>query len=252
MKLAAKIEDLHKDYVLKGETVHALRGVSFDVPLGDYVAIMGPSGSGKSTLLNLLGCLDRPTSGRLLLGDDNVGQMNDDQLSTIRASRIGFVFQSYNLIAQLTVLENIEVPLYYMGRLTTADRQRCRQLAELVGLGDRLKHRPVQLSGGQQQRVAIARSLINDPYFILADEPTGNLDSGTTEEILAIFDQLNQQGRTIIMVTHEDDVSARACRVIQLRDGLIQFDRRHRDLPASSNGDAAAERKWMQAETPSS
>ncbi len=225
--LAASIQDLRKDYILKGETVHALRGVSFDVPEGDYVAIMGPSGSGKSTLLNLLGCLDRPTSGHLFLGPDDVGQMNDDELSTVRASRIGFVFQSYNLIAQLTVLENIEVPLYYMGRLGPQERERCRQLAELVGLKERLQHRPVQLSGGQQQRVAIARSLVNDPYFILADEPTGNLDSVTTHEILNLFQSLNEEGRTIILVTHEDDVAARAKRVIRLRDGVVQSDIRN-------------------------
>ena len=228
MQWAAKIEDLRKDYVLKSETVHALRGVSFDVPRGDYVAIMGPSGSGKSTLLNLLGCLDRPTSGRLLLGEDDVAQLDDDSLSHIRASRIGFIFQSYNLIPQLTVLENIEVPLYYQGRITRADKRRCEELATMVGLGERLQHRPAQLSGGQQQRVAIARSLINDPYFLLADEATGNLDSVTTEEILNIFERLNQEGRTIIMVTHEDEVAAVAKRTIRLRDGHIQSDERQR------------------------
>ncbi|MEZ6096569.1 MAG: ABC transporter ATP-binding protein [Pirellulaceae bacterium] len=228
-KNAVQIKDLQKHYVLKSETVRALRGVSFDVPQGDYVAIMGPSGSGKSTLLNLLGCLDRPTSGSYFLGEDDVAQMDDDQLSAIRASRLGFVFQSYNLIAQLTVVENIEVPLYYMGRLNAKSRERCRKLAKMVGLGERLDHRPTQLSGGQQQRVAIARSLVNDPYFILADEATGNLDSVTTEEILALFQRLNDEGRTIIMVTHEDEVAEHAKRVIRLRDGEIQTDVKNTD-----------------------
>ncbi len=221
---AARLVELKKEYVLKSETVRALRGVSFEVPVGDYVAIMGPSGSGKSTLLNLLGCLDRPTSGSYFLGDDDVAKMNDDQLSWIRATRIGFIFQSYNLIQQYTVVENIEVPLFYQGRLDSKARKRCRELAQMVGLGQRLGHRPNQLSGGQQQRVAIARSLVNDPYFILADEATGNLDSATTEEILALFQRLNDEGRTIILVTHEDDVAAHAKRSIRLRDGLLQWD----------------------------
>jgi putative ABC transport system ATP-binding protein len=225
MNLAARLIDIRKDYVLKSETVRALRGVSFDVPAGDYVAIMGPSGSGKSTLLNLLGCLDKPTAGQFYLGDDDVARMSDDQLSYIRASRIGFVFQSYNLIQQYTVLENIEVPLLYQGKLSLAGRRRCRELADMVGLGDRLGHRPAQLSGGQQQRVAIARSLVNDPYFILADEATGNLDSVTSEEILGMFERLNDEGRTIIMVTHEDDVAGHAKRIIRLFDGLLQSDR---------------------------
>lgn len=225
MTVAARLVDIKKDYVLKSETVRALRGVSFDVPEGDYVAIMGPSGSGKSTLLNLLGCLDRPTAGQFYLGPDDVSRMNDDQLSHIRATRIGFIFQSYNLIQQLTVVENIEVPLYYQGRAGSAARRRSHELAAMVGLGDRLLHRPTQLSGGQQQRVAIARSMVNDPYFILADEATGNLDSVTSEEILHLFENLNDSGRTIIMVTHEDDVAAHAKRIIRLRDGWLQSDR---------------------------
>jgi len=223
---------LKKDYVLKGETVHALRGVTLEVPEGDYVAIMGPSGSGKSTLLNLLGCLDKPTAGSYFLGDDDVARMNDRELSRIRASRIGFVFQSYNLIPQLTVVENIEVPLYYQGRVNRRTKDRCHALAEMVGLGDRLRHRPTQLSGGQQQRVAIARSLVNDPYFILADEATGNLDTKTALEILQLFAKLNGEGRTIIMVTHEDDVAAHAKRIVRLRDGLVQSDERR--APTSS------------------
>jgi len=231
---AACVRDLTKDYVLDGETVRAPRGVSLDVPEGDYVAIMGASGSGKSTLLNLLGCLDRPTAGSIMLGRDNVSQLDDDRLSEIRASRIGFVFQSYNLIPQLTVLENIEVPLFYQGRRALKLRARCRELAGMVGLGDRLNHRPTQLSGGQQQRVAIARSLVNDPYFILADEPTGNLDSTTTREILELLDQLNREGKTIIMVTHEPEVGARARRIIRLRDGLVILDAPNGGSPESA------------------
>ena len=230
MSFAAQARDLTKTYFLKGETVRALRGVSFTVPQGDYVAVMGPSGSGKSTLLNLLGCLDRPTAGQLMLGDRDVAQLSDDQLSDVRAGDIGFVFQSYNLIAQLTVIENVEVPLHYQGVLDRNARQRCRELAEMVGLGDRLNHRPSQLSGGQQQRVAIARSLANDPVFILADEPTGNLDSVTTEEILRLLERLNSEaGKTIIMVTHEDEVSAHAKRIIRLRDGQIVVDNAVKD-----------------------
>jgi putative ABC transport system ATP-binding protein len=224
--LAASIRDLRKDYVLSGETVHALRGVSFDVPEGDYISIMGPSGSGKSTLLNLLGCLDRPTAGSFLLGGEDVARMSDDALSETRATRIGFVFQSYNLLPALTVVENIEMPLYYAGQINAETRERCVDLAKLVGLGSRLDHRPSQLSGGQQQRVAIARSLVNNPRFMLADEPTGNLDTATTEEILDLLASLNAEGRTIIMVTHETDVAAHTARTIMLRDGVIQYDER--------------------------
>ena len=216
-----------KTYRMGEVDVPVLRDLDLDVVEGELLVVVGPSGSGKSTLLNLLGCLDRPTAGTLMLGEDDVSRLNDDELSAIRASRIGFIFQSYNLIPQLTVLENIEVPLYYQKRLTTQNRRRSHELAGMVGLGDRLKHRPTQLSGGQQQRVAIARSLINDPFFILADEPTGNLDSSTTEEILELLEQLNNEGRTIIMVTHEPEVGDRTKRIVRLRDGLIQSDKRN-------------------------
>lgn len=224
--IAFRVEDLTRVYHLKGETVRALRGVTFEVGSGEYIAVMGPSGSGKSTLLNLLGCLDKPSSGRYLLGGQDVAVLRDDMLSQVRATRIGFVFQSYNLIPQLNVLENIQVPLQYQGLVGRDANEKGRGLAEMVGLGDRLYHRPTELSGGQQQRVAIARSLVNDPYFILADEATGNLDSETTDDILQLFDSLNEAGKTIIMITHEDEVAERTKRIIRLRDGQIESDMR--------------------------
>jgi putative ABC transport system ATP-binding protein len=220
--MAAQVIDVHKDYVLKGGvTVPALRGVSIDFPEGDFVAIMGASGSGKSTLLNLLGCLDRATKGQYILAGQDVSQLDDDELSEIRSRYLGFIFQSYNLIAQLTVVENVELPLYYQGSVSGEARKRCLAMAEMVGLSDRLDHRPYQLSGGQQQRVAIARALVNNPRVILADEPTGNLDSATGEEILQILEALNAAGKTIIMVTHEPDIAARAHRTLRMRDGLL-------------------------------
>ena len=222
----AQLVNLTKEYQLGPniEPVRALRGVSLDIPEGDFLAIMGTSGSGKSTLLNLLGALDRATTGQYLLRGRDVAQMNDDMLSAIRNTEIGFIFQSFNLIPQYSVLENIEVPLHYRPgavALSSSDRERCMELASQVGLADRLDHRPYQLSGGQQQRVAIARSLVNDPAIIMADEPTGNLDSRTSEEILELLEKLNREGRTIIMVTHEPEIARRARRQVYMRDGLI-------------------------------
>jgi len=227
---AVHIEDLRKAYDVGGEPLEVLKGINLLVPEGDYVAIMGPSGSGKSTFLNLLGCLDKATSGTYRLAGENVAQMDDERLAAIRATNIGFVFQSYNLIPTLTVLENIQAPLFYRGQITAEDRERSIALASMVGLGERLDHRPPQLSGGQQQRAGIARSLINDPEFILADEPTGNLDSVTTVEILDLLDRLNAEGKTIIMVTHEEDVAQRARRIVRLKDGVVQSDERHREI----------------------
>jgi putative ABC transport system ATP-binding protein len=206
--------------------VHALRGVSVDFHPGEYIAIMGASGSGKSTMLNLLGCLDRPTGGSYFLGGRDVAGLDDDELSEIRSRYLGFIFQSYNLIQQYTVLENIQLPLTYQGTgdISPEAQERSVEVASLVGLGDRLDHRPSQLSGGQQQRVAIARSLINDPYIILADEATGNLDTKTSEEIMDVLEKLNDGGKTIIMVTHEDDIAAHAKRIIRMRDGQIIDD----------------------------
>jgi putative ABC transport system ATP-binding protein len=228
MPAMATVQNLVKDYFLGDHTVHVLRGLNLTFEEGDFVALMGPSGSGKSTLLNVLGCLDRPTSGVYLLGNQNVSEMDDDQLSAVRSKYLGFIFQSYNLLPQYTVVENIEVPLLYQGiPLDEQTKARCIALAEMVGLGHRLDHRPLQLSGGQQQRVAIARSLVNDPHVILADEPTGNLDSRTSDEIMQMLTELNGAGKTIIMVTHENDIADWARRVIRLRDGQVESDERN-------------------------
>jgi len=217
----AEVIDLKKTYFLGGIAVEALKGLTLTFEQGDFVAIMGPSGSGKSTLLNLLGCLDKPTSGAYYLGGEDVSQMTDDELSEIRSTRLGFVFQSYNLIPQLSVLENIEVPLVYQGVPPAECRERSAEIAEQVGLGGRLKHRPTELSGGEQQRVAIARAIVNDSLIILADEPTGNLDSATGAEILALLCRLNEKGKTMLMVTHDEKIAARARSIIRLEDGLV-------------------------------
>lgn len=227
-----EFDNVRKTYQMGVVTVEALRGVSFSISAGEYISIMGPSGCGKSTLLNLLGCLDRPTDGRYLLGGEDVSQMEDDALSAVRGARLGFIFQSYNLIQQLTVLENIEVPLYYQGRPEAESRDLARELATRVGLAERMDHKPFELSGGQQQRVAIARALVNDPLVLLADEPTGNLDSSSGADILKVFDELNAQGKTLILVTHDPAVGERAHRTIRLRDGLIESDVWSRELVA--------------------
>jgi len=216
------IENLCKVYHLGSIELRVLRNLNLSIEEGEYVAIMGPSGSGKSTLLNMIGCLDRPTSGAYFLGGQNVAELQDDKLSLIRGARIGFVFQSFNLIGQLNVIENIEVPMYYQGLSERESAWRARELAEMVGLGARLGHRPTELSGGQQQRVAIARALANDPLIILADEPTGNLDSESGAEILRILTDLRKQGKTLIIVTHDKDIAEDAGRVIELLDGRIK------------------------------
>jgi putative ABC transport system ATP-binding protein len=228
MPAIVRVVDLVKNYYLGSQTVYVLKDLNLSFDEGDFIALMGPSGSGKSTLLNVLGCLDRPTSGHYFLGDVDVSEMDDDQLSEVRSTYLGFIFQSYNLLPQYTVVENIELPLLYQGiKLDETTRARCIHLADVVGLGDRLDHRPLQLSGGQQQRVAIARSLVNDPHLILGDEPTGNLDSKTSVEIMQTLRELNRAGKTIIMVTHENDIAAWARRVVRLRDGRVESDGRN-------------------------
>jgi putative ABC transport system ATP-binding protein len=218
------IENITKDYVMGEEVVHALRGVSLQICRNEYITIMGPSGSGKSTLMNMLGCLDTPTSGRYDFNDRNVADMNDDELAAIRNREIGFVFQTFNLLPRSTSLRNVELPLIYAGIDPETRQERATQALMDVGLGDRLHHKPNELSGGQRQRVAIARALVNKPSIILADEPTGNLDSKTGQEIMTLFEDLYQRGNTIILVTHEADIARHARRTVHLRDGLIEND----------------------------
>jgi len=238
-RVVAEMIGVSRTYRMGESLVHALEDFSFAFGEGEYWAVMGSSGSGKSTLLNLLGCIDRPTAGTYRVRGRDIGGLDDDQLSQVRSEHLGFVFQSYNLIQQLNVLENILVPLFYQDEPPADGEQRARALAERVGLGDRLTHKPNQLSGGQQQRVAIARALVNAPALILADEATGNLDSQTALEILELFDELHAEGKTIIMVTHEADVGARAEHVLHLADGRIREVLHNRESAGQANGGTA-------------
>ncbi len=226
--LMIRTEGLWKTYDMGAEEVHALRGVDLNIPRNEYVAIMGPSGSGKSTLMNLIGCLDSPTKGQYWLNDQLVSDLDDDQLARIRNKEIGFVFQTFNLLARATALHNVELPLIYNGTPAGERHERSLEALRLVDLEDRMTHKPNELSGGQRQRVAIARALVNHPSIILADEPTGNLDSQTGAEIMALFDRLHGQGNTIIVVTHEHDIAEHAHRVVHIRDGKVESDERRK------------------------
>ena len=219
-----QIDAVRKTYQMGSETVYALRDISFRVVQNEYLAIMGPSGSGKSTLLNILGCLDTPSAGHYVLDGEAVSAMKGDALADVRNRKIGFVFQTFNLLSRATALQNVELPLIYTGMSRRRRRERAKATLDRVGLSDRMTHRPNELSGGQRQRVAIARALVNEPAILLADEPTGNLDTRTGEEILSIFETLHQQGQTVLVVTHEEDVARRTLRVVRLRDGRIEKD----------------------------
>jgi len=218
------IRDITKVYEMGQEQVHALSGVTLGVARGEYVAVMGPSGSGKSTLMNLIGCLDTPTSGSYVLNGREVARMTDDELAAIRNQEIGFVFQTFNLLPRTNALQQVELPLVYSGLPRRERRERAVQALEAVGLADRMSHQPNELSGGQRQRVAVARALINNPSILLADEPTGNLDSQTGGEIMSLFEQLNARGNTIVLVTHEEDIASHARRIVRLRDGKVRDD----------------------------
>ncbi|MFK8274332.1 ABC transporter ATP-binding protein [Capnocytophaga cynodegmi] len=219
-----EIRDIKRDFKLGNEVLHVLKGIWLSIEKGEYVALMGPSGSGKSTLMNILGCLDTPTSGEYILNGRDVSKLSDGELADIRNKEIGFVFQTFNLMPRTTALENVALPMIYAGIEKSKRRERATEVLELVGLGDRMMHKPNELSGGQRQRVAVARALVNHPSIILADEPTGNLDSKTSYEIMALFNEIHQKGNTVILVTHEEDIAQHAHRIIRLRDGLIDSD----------------------------
>lgn len=223
-KVIIEAIDIHKEYRMGLQTVHALRGVSFSIHKNEYVAIMGPSGSGKSTMMNMIGCLDTPSKGDYILNGNNVRLLSDNQLAEVRNREIGFVFQTFNLLPRSSALANVELPLIYSGIKSSERKKRAKDVLEKVGLSDRMDHKPNELSGGQRQRVAIARALVNSPSILLADEPTGNLDSKTGHEIMELFEELYQAGNTIILVTHEEDIAAHARRIIRLRDGLLESD----------------------------
>ena len=227
-----QVDEVWKTYQVGEQQVHALRGLTVDIEQGEYTALMGPSGSGKSTLMNMLGCLDTPTSGRYHLAGEDVGTLDDDALAEIRNRRIGFVFQTFNLMPRYTAMENVALPLVYAGA-SKADREaRAKEVLRQVGLGDRMDHRPNELSGGQRQRVAVARALVNQPDLLLADEPTGNLDTKTSLEIMALFGEIHASGNTVVLVTHEEDIAAYAHRVVRLRDGVVAADERQAPNPA--------------------
>ncbi len=219
-----RIENLTRFYTIGEETVRALNGINLTIEKNEYVALMGPSGSGKSTLMNIIGCLDTPTSGEYFLNGPNVAQLSDSELAAIRNKEIGFVFQTFNLLPRLTALQNVALPLVYAGIPEAERLKKAKEVLEQVGLGNRITHKPNELSGGQRQRVAVARALVNHPSIILADEPTGNLDTKTSEEIMQLFDIIHQAGNTIVLVTHEEDIALRAKRVVRMRDGIVESD----------------------------
>lgn len=235
MESVISVDRLRKTYVMGPTEVHALQSISLDIDRNEYVALMGPSGSGKSTLMNLFGCLDTPTGGDYILNGTNVSSMTDGELAEVRNKEIGFVFQTFNLLPRLSALENVALPLVYGGVSKKARLERAQEVLEAVGLGDRVDHKPNELSGGQRQRVAIARALVNDPSIILADEPTGNLDTKTSIEIMGIFEEIHKQGNTVILVTHEPDIAEHAHRIVRLRDGLVESDIRNENVTTVDN-----------------